>query len=205
MQRLAVLAAARASKTSARAAGSFEPAGGGIVTGWNVTFARPGLQRGGHEVVVVDAGELEVALVRRLLRRSSAGSDALLPSAIETMPFGLAARSGRLADGCRRAPVPTRSPASARDRPACTVARKRDDVGRGLELELLDGVQAGAVAVLEAQIDRRAMTAPAGAPLDRVTARRSASRSPRRRRRAARTAAADRGQLVVDELLRLPC
>ena len=109
-------------------------------------------QRGDHEVVVVYAGILKLAVICRLLR-DVFDREANDFAALEQDPFRLldsAAELGDIAD--RRSPDNQR-----RD---CLVIlgddrAKREDVRRGVEVEILDHMNPGTVAVLEVEIDRR--------------------------------------------------
>ena len=88
-------------------------------------LARAGGQRGRHEVVVVDAGVPEVALVRRLLREVLRREPLRPCRSAKSSAFGLLARSG-CSRRCRQPRVPRRiGRASARDRRSVTVALQR--------------------------------------------------------------------------------
>ena len=118
-------------------------------------------------------------------------------------PAGLHRVAARLRSLSPR-PGPTRSTAAAARSPCVTDALNVDDVGRRLEVELLDGLQAGAVAVLERQIASARLIGPsAGAPLTAYSApfsvlgRRVVGHAQRERQRLRV------GKVVGDELERL--
>jgi len=111
-----------------------------------------GGERGNHEVVVVDAGVLILPVVGWLLR-NVLGCQADDLARLEQDAFGFLDAPAQLRDVAdRRAPHDRRGDRLVvlRDDRA-----KREDVRRRIEVEFLDHANAGAVAVLEAQIDGR--------------------------------------------------
>ncbi len=106
-----------------------------------------------HEVVIVDARVLKIALVRRLLD-DVRGGEALhvVRNGEEPARFDGAASRGQVDVAESRTPLNHRSQAQIvlRDRRA-----KCDQVGRRFDAELLDGAQSAAVPIFERQLRRR--------------------------------------------------
>ena len=128
------------------------------------------VQRGSHEVVVLDARELEITLASGPFGNRSR-RDALFVVRNGNDAFGLQ----RVAAGCRRLPAKASTPLDRRRKEAIGLVHltaQAHDVRRGLELKLFDDAKALAVAVFECPGSRSRQSLPElRAP---CTARRSA-------------------------------